>query len=162
MLKVELLDALRDARQELIASGEYRLLYRILRQGHSSRYADLKERLLDLEQCVRNNDALREIKEDVAKLLQRVSLQTAAGDNTIDFQFSSPDAVELLKKIGMIYGANPINVDRNGLGRNNLLYISLVLSQVAKAQPPLNGDRCNGRRLRWRWHDACIACVWAA
>ena len=94
---------------------------------------------MDLEQCVRNNDALREIKEDVAKLLQRVSLQTAVGDNTIDFQFSSPDAVELLKKIGMIYGANPINVDRNGLGRNNLLYISLVLSQVAKAQQAPDG-----------------------
>jgi predicted ATP-dependent endonuclease of OLD family len=61
-----------------------------------------------------------------------VSLATVEGDNTIDFQFSSPDAAELLKKIGMIYGTNPINVERNGLGRNNLLYISLLLSQLAK------------------------------
>jgi predicted ATP-dependent endonuclease of OLD family len=143
MLKVELLDALRDARRELTAGGEYRLLYRVLNQGQSSKYADLKERLLELEQCVRTNVALHGIKEEVTKLLERVSLQTAAGDNTIDFQFSSPDAAELLKKIGMIYGSNPINVQRNGLGRNNLLYISLVLSQVAKFQQPpgaMSGD----------------------
>lgn len=135
MLKVELLDALRDAQRELIASGEYRLLYRILRQGHDSKYADLKDRLLELEDCVRNNAALNGIKNEVTTLLQRVSLQTEDADNSIDFNFSSPDAAELLKKIGMIYGANPINVNRNGLGRNNLLYISLVLSQIAK---PLN------------------------
>ncbi len=136
MLKVELLDALRDAQRELIASGEYRLLYRILRQGHDSKYADLKDRLLELEDCVRNNAALKEIKNEVTILLQRVSLETEDAVNSIDFNFSSPDAAELLKKIGMIYGTNPINVGRNGLGRNNLLYISLVLSQIAKPVNP--------------------------
>ncbi len=132
MLKVELLDALRDAHRELIASSEQRLLYRILRQGHDSKYVDLKERLLALEECVQKNTALKGIKEDVAKLLERVSLATVEGDNTIDFIFSSPDAAEIIKKIGMVYGTNPVNVERNGLGRNNLLYISLVLSQLAK------------------------------
>lgn len=137
MLKVELLDALRDARRELIASGEQRLLYRILRQGHHSKYTDLKESLLALEECVKGNSALKGIKEEVEKLLERVSLVAADGDNSIDFNFSSPDATELLKKIGMVYGINPINVERNGLGRNNLLYIALVLSQLAK---PTSGD----------------------
>jgi len=132
MLKVELLDALRDAKRELIASGESRLLFRILRQNHDSKYADLKTSLLELEECVKNNSALQSVREEVGKLLERVSLATSVGDNSIDFVFSSPDAVELIKKIGMEYGANPVKVDRNGLGRNNLLYISLILSQLAK------------------------------
>lgn len=132
MLKVELLDALRDARRELIASGEARLLFRILRQNHDSKYADLKASLLSLEECVKKNEALKSVRTEVGKLLEKVSLVTSTGDNSIDFVFSSPEAVELIKKIGMIYGANPVNVERNGLGRNNLLYISLVLSQLAK------------------------------
>lgn len=132
MLKIEQLDALRDAQRELVAGGERRLLYRILRQGHDSKYADLKRRLLALEESVRNDDALIGIRNDVAALLKRVSLQTEDHDNSIDFIFSSPDTADLLKKIGMIYGADPIKVDRNGLGRNNLLYISLVLSQIAR------------------------------
>ncbi|MEK6259029.1 MAG: AAA family ATPase [Planctomycetota bacterium] len=132
MLKVELLDALRDARRELIASGENRLLFRILRKNHDSKYADLKASLIELEECVKRNEALRAVRTEVGKLLERVSLATSVDDNTIDFIFSSPDAVELIKKIGMVYGTNPVNVARNGLGRNNLLYISLVLSQLAK------------------------------
>lgn len=136
LLKFELLDALRDARRELIASGEPRLLFRILRQNHDSKYADLKASLINLEECVKKNAALKSVRTEVGKLLERVSLATSVGDNSIDFVFSSPDAVELIKKIGMVYGANPVNVERNGLGRNNLLYISLVLSQLAKPNDP--------------------------
>ena len=136
MLRVEILDALRDAESELIPGGEQRLLYRVLRQGSDTRYSDLKDHLLALEDAVRTNEALSGMKKSVAALLERVSLVTAAEDNSIDFQFSAPDAAELLKKIGMIYGANPITVARNGLGRNNLLYVALVLSQLAKAHDP--------------------------
>jgi predicted ATP-dependent endonuclease of OLD family len=39
----------------------------------------------------------------------------------------------------MIYGANPISVERNGLGRNNLLYISLILSHLS-AKEAGDGD----------------------
>jgi predicted ATP-dependent endonuclease of OLD family len=136
MLCVEILDALRDAERELTGGGDQRLLYRVLRQRSDTRYADLKERLLDLEEAIRSNAALSGIKDDVAKLLERVSLMTAGEDHSIDFLFSAPDATEMLKKIGMIYGANPITVARNGLGRNNLLYVALVLSQLAKAADP--------------------------
>ena len=133
MLCVEILDALRDAERELTGGGDQRLLYRVLRQRSDTRYADLKERLLDLEAAIRGNAALSSIKVDVATLLERVSLMTTGEDHSIDFHFSAPDATEMLKKIGMIYGANPITVARNGLGRNNLLYVALVLSQLAKA-----------------------------
>jgi predicted ATP-dependent endonuclease of OLD family len=76
---------------------------------------------------------LGENKVGKTNLLAAVSLMTTGEDHSIDFHFSARDATEMLKKIGMIYGANPIPVARNGLGRNNLLYVALVLSQLAKA-----------------------------
>jgi predicted ATP-dependent endonuclease of OLD family len=131
MLRVEILDALRDAERELTPGGAQRLLYRILDQENQS-YSDLKSHLLALEQAVRNNDTLEVMKTDVTNLLNRISLATANDVNSIDFHFSAPDTVELLKKIGMIYGSSPISVARNGLGRNNLLYTALLLSQLAR------------------------------
>jgi len=131
MLKMEFLDALRDAQKELIASGEYRLLYRILIQKDKEKYDDIKTVLKTLDDVVNKNPNLKSIKDDVKNLLDKVSLQSSETDNAIDFIFSSPEANELLKKISMIYGSNPISVERNGLGRNNLLYISLILSHLS-------------------------------
>lgn len=139
MLKMEFLDALRDAQKELIASGEYRLLYRILIQKDKEKYDDIKTVLKNLDDVVNKNPNLKSIKDDVKNLLDRVSLQSRKSDNAIDFIFSSPEANELLKKISMIYGAPPIRVERNGLGRNNLLYISLILSHLS-AQEVGGGD----------------------
>lgn len=130
MLKMEFLDALRDAQQELVASGGYRLLYRILSSTEYG-YGDIKSVLSQLETAVKRNKDLNIIKEQVESLLDRVSLQTTPTDNKIDFNFSTPESREMLKKISLIYGSEPINVDRNGLGRNNLLYISLVLSHLS-------------------------------
>jgi len=131
MLKMEFLDALRDAQKELIASGEYRLLYRILIQKDKEKYDDIKAVLKQLDGVVKKNRNLKSIKDDVKNLLDKVSLQSGESDNAIDFIFSSPEANELLKKISMIYGTNPLSVARNGLGRNNLLYISLILSHLS-------------------------------
>lgn len=131
MLKMEFLDALRDVQKELIASGEYRLLYRILIQKDKEKYDDIKTVLKNLDDVVNKNPNLKSIKDDVKNLLDKVSLQSGEFDNAIDFIFSSPEANELLKKISMIYGAHPISVERNGLGRNNLLYISLILSHLS-------------------------------
>ena len=139
MMKMEFLDALRDAQKQLIASGEYRLLYRILIQKDQEKYDDIKTVLKNLDNVVNENPNLKSIKNDVKDLLDKVSLQSGESDNTIDFIFSSPEANELLKKISMIYGANPISVERNGLGRNNLLYISLILSHLS-AKDPGGGD----------------------
>jgi len=139
MLKMEFLGALRDAQKELIASGEYRLLYRILIQKDKEKYDDIKAVLKHLDDVVNKNPNLKSIKDDVENLLDKVSLQSGESDNAIDFIFSSPEANELLKKISMIYGTNPISVERNGLGRNNLLYISLILSHLS-AQEAGGGD----------------------
>ena len=94
------------------------------------------------------DSSLSSIKTDVQKLLSRVSLQTPGEDHSIGLKFASLEAVEILKKLAMTYGANPITVARNGLGRNNLLYIALVLSQLAKApEPMLNDDQHIAFRL---------------
>ena len=139
MLKMEFLDALRDAQRELVASGDYRLLYRILAQRDTFQYDGIKGLLYQLEDEIRNDPNLQSIKNEVTALLDRVSLQADDAVNIIDFSFTSPEAAEMLKKISMIYGSNPIDVARNGLGRNNLLYISLVLSHLS-ARDTRGGD----------------------
>lgn len=131
MLKMEILEALRDAQKELIASSDYRLLYRVLSRNTSANYNDIKQILDQLEEKVSSNANLAAVKGDVTKLLDQVSLVTTSNDNKIDFRFAGMDTVEILKKLGLVYGANPIDISRNGLGRNNLLFISLVLSQLS-------------------------------
>lgn len=140
MLRVEILDALRDAKRELVAAGDQRLLFRVLRQSGDARYADVKRLLEDLKRAIDYDPSLAEIKKEVQKVLKLVSLDTPGEDHSIGLQFAAPEAVEILKKIGMTYGANPISVARNGLGRNNLLYVALVLSQLAKAPDISVGD----------------------
>ncbi|MHB0955679.1 MAG: ATP-dependent nuclease [Pirellulaceae bacterium] len=140
MLRSELLDALRDAERELVDGGEQRLLYRVLRQNGDSRYTDVKRSLSELKQAIDADPSLTEIKTDVETFLKLVSLQTPGESHAIGLQFVAPQAAELLKKIGMTYGANPMTVTRNGLGRNNLLYIALLLSQLSKATDPSVGD----------------------
>jgi putative ATP-dependent endonuclease of the OLD family len=131
MFKMEFLEALRDAPRELVASSEYRLLYRILDQKDESNYFDIKQTLEELETKIKVNSSLASIKEDVVKLLNRVSLQSMPNDNNIDFNFSTIETSEILKKLGLVYGIDPIDISRNGLGRNNLLYIALLISQLS-------------------------------
>ncbi|MES3017423.1 MAG: AAA family ATPase [Bacteroidota bacterium] len=143
MLKMEFLDALRDAKKELVASGEYRLLYKILCKKDLAGYSSIKNILESLEKEIKTNPNLESIRSEVGTLLEKVSLYENGADHSIGFSFSSPETFEILKKIGLTYGANPISVDRNGLGRNNLLYISLVLSQIT-------GGHVNGEYTSFR------------
>lgn len=130
MLKMEFLDALRDSKKELIASGDYRLLYRILNNRDSDKFGDIKGKLQELHKQINDNSELKLVKQDIEKYLDKVSLETSENINTVEFQFSNIEHSELLKKISLIYGNNPVSVERNGLGRNNLLYISLILSHL--------------------------------
>ena len=131
MFRMDLLDALRDAQSELIASGNSRLLYRILNQRDFSKYEDIKSVLLSLEGKIGSNENLENIRSEVEKLLQSVSLQTREDENKVGFRFTSPEISEILRKLSMQYGSNPVDVARNGLGRNNLLFICLVLSHLS-------------------------------
>lgn len=130
MLKMEFLDALRDAKKELVANSDNRLLYKILNRKELSNYDTIKGILGSLNDEIKTNPNLSEIKTEVNTLLDKVSLADANTNNEIDFDFTSPETSEILKKLSLTYGSNPISVERNGLGKNNLLYISLLLSQI--------------------------------
>ena len=129
-LKFELLDALRDACTELVASHNNKLLFRILNSKEENEYQDLKGQLVGLQQAINDNTALQEIKDGISVQLDKISLATDDTTNLVDLIFTLPDVSDLLKKISLIYGDNPIKIERNGTGRNNLLFISLVLSYI--------------------------------
>ena len=131
MFRMDLLDALRDAKNELIAAGNSRLLFRILNQRDLTKYADIKAILGELKRVIDGNTNLASVVSDVEKLLERVLLRSQDSDNSVAFRFTSPETAEMLKKLSLQYGLSPIDVARNGLGRNNLLYISLVLSHLS-------------------------------
>lgn len=130
-LKIDFLDALRDAKTELSASRENRLLYRILNNRDNAKYDDIKASADALNKSISEGDGeLYDIKNDISELLEMLSLETESSKNNINFSFSGLGVTELLKKISLEYGDKPIAVENNGLGRNNLLYMALVLSHI--------------------------------
>ena len=137
-IKIDFLDALRDAKTELSASRENRLLYRILNNRDESEYTDIKSSADELNKAIgADKNALFTIKNDITKLLDVLSLETDSSKKNINFSFSNLNLSELLKKISLEYGDKPISVENNGLGRNNLLYMALVLSHIqSKAKVP--------------------------
>lgn len=115
---------------ELVASHSNKLLFRILNSKEEKEYQDLKGQLVGLQQAINENKALQEIKQGISVQLDKISLATDDSTNIVDLIFTLPDVSDLLKKISLIYGDNPIKIERNGTGRNNLLFISLVLSYI--------------------------------
>ena len=131
VLKMDYLDALRDAKTELSASNESKLLYRILRNRDGAKYEDIKASADELNRSIGSSDSeLSGIKKDISELLDILSLETESSKNRINFNFSRLEVAELLKKINLEYGDKPIAIKNNGLGRNNLLYMALVLSHI--------------------------------
>ncbi|MGE7689835.1 ATP-dependent nuclease [Lysinibacillus sp. NPDC097214] len=131
MLKLEVLDALRDARKELDANGEYKLLYRILNKNYETDFVEIQTMLTSLNKELMKNKKLVSIKEEITEYLDKISLSNPKEKNNIDFNFVSPQVKEIIKKLSIVYGENPISIERNGLGKNNLLFISLILSHLA-------------------------------
>ena len=128
-LKMEFLDALRDARTQLMASGKNTLLNKVLTVQTENKLDDIKRTLLDLKELInKEGSVFSSIKTDIEGFLKRVSIDDS--ESKITFNFIGVESSDILKKISLIYGANPIDIERNGLGRNNLLYISLLLSHL--------------------------------
>lgn len=130
MLKFEFLDALRDAKTQLIASGDYKLLYKVLSNLGEGKFENIKSTLQTLKEEVDKNPTLIELKESISTFLEKTSLVEKEDSNKVDFEFSKIEETEILKKLSLIYGNAPVTVERNGLGRNNILYISLILSHL--------------------------------
>lgn len=131
MLKLEVLDALRDARKELAANGEYKLLYRILNKNYETDFVEIQTILTSLNEKIMENSKFVTIKEEITKYLDKITISNPSEKNNIDFNFVSPQVNEIIKKLSIVYGENPISIERNGLGKNNLLFISLILSHLA-------------------------------
>ncbi len=129
-LKFELLDALRDAKSELSANRNNGLLYRILNANDEKEYQDLKTQLVGLERAIELNPAIVGIKTRITEQLDKISLTTEKSNNVVDLIFSMPNVSDLLRKLSLIYNDNPIKIERNGMGRNNLLFMSLMLSFI--------------------------------
>lgn len=129
-LKFELLDALRDAKSELSANRNNGLLYRILNANDEKDYQDLKTQLVGLERAIEFNPAILGIKTRIKEQLDKISLTTEKSNNVVDLIFSMPNVSDLLRKLSLIYNDNPIKIERNGMGRNNLLFMSLMLSFI--------------------------------
>lgn len=128
--KFELLDALRDAKTELTASKNNRLLFRVLNAKDHKEYQELKKELIGLETAIKNNGAIKKIKTGISDQLDKISLTTEKTSNNVDLIFALPNIEDILKKLSLLYNENPLKIERNGTGRNNLLFISLILSFI--------------------------------
>lgn len=129
-LKFEFLDALRDAKLELSASHRGNLLFRVLNAKEENEYQDLKKQLVGLQNSIANNPAIQSIINGISTQLNKISLSTDNSSNDIDLIFSLPNIEDILKKLSLIYGENPLKIEHNGTGRNNLLFMSLILSYI--------------------------------
>jgi putative ATP-dependent endonuclease of OLD family len=130
MLKMELLDALRDAQRELVANNDSKLLYKILNDRDKNSFNEIKDTLNHLNEEVEKNEELKKVTKEISTLLKKISLEQYENQNKIGFKFSSLEHTEILKKLAIQYGDNPVSIARNGLGRNNVLFISIVLSHL--------------------------------
>ena len=69
--------------------------------------------------------------EDIIKDIENIeTVETENSNNKIDLIFSLPNIEDILKKLSLIYGENPLKIEHNGMGRNNLLFMSLILSYI--------------------------------
>jgi len=135
LLKMEFLDALRDPKKNLLSGRTSSLLYKILMNKTENKISDLKEILQELSDKVRESE-LGNISKEIKDYLKKISIE--GSNSEIDFNFTDIDTNELLKRISLIYGPEPISIERNGLGKNNLLYIALLLSQITKGNDEKN------------------------
>jgi len=140
MIKMEYLDALRDADKEMASNNEYRLLSKILKNRAQTvdNFSEIKGALKKLQQEIKTHRDVKGILNDISEKLNVISFKDEE-NNIVDFRFSKFEITELFKRLSLQYGVDPIDISRNGLGRNNLLYIALVLSHLEK-MPSYNND----------------------
>ena len=135
LMKMEYLDALRDAKMDLNSNNYNKLLYRILSDREIDDYVDIKEKMVELDNTIKSDKRVLEgLKKDIGFYLEKLSLETETSSNKINFEFGSLELSEILRKIGIQYGDEAISIERNGLGRNNLLYMAVVMAHLYEKQ----------------------------
>ena len=140
MMKMDYLDALRDAEKDMASNNEHRLLSRILKNRAQSagNFKEIKDALKKMQKELKQHGDVKNILKEISDKLNDISLNDSK-KNLVDFHFSRFEITELFKRLSLQYGADPINLNRNGLGRNNLLYMALVLSHLENV-PASNND----------------------
>lgn len=127
--EIEYVGALRDATTELKkTSGQ---LQRILR-NYDFKEDELKRiaKIMDeLNSQITKGDEIQKIQSNINSYLKRL---TGTSSQTVKIQMGESDFESLLKDLKILIGATEESVhsvEMNGLGYNNLLYISLLLTQ---------------------------------
>lgn len=129
-LRMEVVEALRDAKKELLSESEYKLLYKVLEQRSGDNgYKPIQDHLYDIQALLDASKPLGDVKAEVEKVLDEINLSHDTGQK-VGFSFISPETKEILKRVGLQYSGISSSIERNGLGRNNVLYISLILSHL--------------------------------
>ena len=133
-IRVVYLEALRDAQVGL-------------RPGRGSRIARLLQLLApDETDQTRLTSIVRSANENIEKdaLIEKakkeinVHLQGVTGQylaQTVDLKFSQPEFRRITESLRALVGlGQPFEIDENGLGYNNLLYIATVLGELQQAK----------------------------
>jgi len=130
LMRMEFLDAMRDARKELVWQNEHRLLNKVLASKLSNKALskELLSSISNLNDSIKNDTLVKDLIDEIKEKLESISY----GDEnqSVDYAFKDINNKDIFKRLCIQYGIEPVSVERNGLGRNNLLYIALVLSQL--------------------------------
>lgn len=126
---IEYVGALRDATTELKRSSGQ--LQRILRNFDlkEDELKKIADKIDELNRQITKGKEIQKIQSDINRYLERL---TGTSSQKVKIQMGESDYDSLLKDLKVLIGANEDNVhsvEMNGLGYNNLLYISLLLTQ---------------------------------
>ncbi|MCF2650591.1 ATP-dependent nuclease [Niallia circulans] len=126
---IEYVGALRDATTELKKSSGQ--LQRILRNFElkEDELKKIADKIDELNRQITKGKEIQKIQIDINKYLERL---TGPSSQKVRIQMGESDYDSLLKDLKVLIGTSEDNVhsvEMNGLGYNNLLYISLLLTQ---------------------------------
>lgn len=128
---IEYVGALRDATSELKKSSGQ--LQQILKKTDipTKVASQISEKLEDLNEVIIKGDGIQGIQNKINKYLERL---TGTTRQEIKLMMGENDYSSILKDLKVLIGSigeNPHSVNINGLGYNNLLYISLLLTKFS-------------------------------
>lgn len=126
---VEYVGALRDATTELKKSSGQ--LQRILRNFdlEEDELRKIADKIDELNKQIVQGKEIKSVQSDINQYLRKI---TGATRQQVKIQMGESDYDSLLKDLKVVIGAKEDSVhsvEMNGLGYNNLLYISLLLTQ---------------------------------
>ncbi|MCC2928993.1 MULTISPECIES: ATP-dependent nuclease [Bacillus] len=128
---IEYVGALRDATLELKKSSGQ--LQQILKKSDISEKeaSQISKKLEDLNEVIIKGKGIQKIQKSINNYLERL---TGTTRQEIKILMGENDYNSLLKDLKVLIGSigeNPHSVNINGLGYNNLLYISLLLTKFS-------------------------------